>query len=85
MTQPWLDEPITVTLNSDGTPTQFIWKEQRHIIELVLKRWELETDWWRADGCIHRLYLAVITDRQLVCVIYHDHRRDVWRLLRLYD
>lgn len=85
MTQPWLDEAITVTLDDDGSPSCFMWRAQRHEIAQILKRWELDADWWRADGYVYRLYLAVLTDRKLLCVIYHDHLRAQWRLLRLYD
>jgi len=85
MTQPWLNEAIAVMLDDDGIPIQFVWREQRHGIARILQRWELETDWWRADGGIYRLYLAVLTDRKLLCVIYHDHLHAQWRLLRLYD
>lgn len=86
MTHPWFDgEPITIVVDDGGIPTEFVWQEQRHLVDKVLQKWELETDWWRAEGCIRRLYLAVFTDHRMVCVIYHDLLREEWRLLRLYD
>lgn len=100
MTQPWLNEAITVTLDEDGTPTHFVWCGQRHSVVKIIRRWELDTDWWRPDGAVYRLYLAVLTDRHLLCVICHDQSilriplwerdseenlHEQWRLLRLYD
>lgn len=85
MTLTWMDgEPIVVTLDAAGKPMHFIWEEQRHVVHQVVQRWELETEWWRPDP-IRRLYLAVFTDRKMLCVICHDLLRGEWRLIRLYD
>ena len=85
MTQLWkAGEPIVVTVDDSGTPTHFVWEEQRHTVYQILQQWELETDWWQSTS-IRRQCFAIFTDRKLFCVIYHDLLRSEWRLLRLYD
>ena len=50
MTQLWSNgEAILVTLDANGMPTQFIWEEQRYIVQQILQSWELETQWWRPE------------------------------------
>jgi hypothetical protein len=86
MTHLWIDEPIIVTVDDDGVPTQFIWQGKRHKVAKILKPpWELEIDWWRAEGGIHRLSLLVFTDRGMVCVIYLNQENGEWRFRRRYD
>ncbi len=86
MTHLWpTGQPITVTLDDRGSPTHFMWQEQRHVVAQIVQRWEIDLEWWRTEGRIWRDYLALITGDKLLCVIYYDRLQEEWRLLRLYD
>jgi hypothetical protein len=86
MTHLWIDEPITVSVNDKGEPTEFVWQGKRHLVKKLLKApWELGADWWRAGGGIERRYLLVFTDRGMICVIYQDQLGGEWRFRRRYD
>lgn len=86
MTQLWAaGQPIVVTLDGLGVPTEFVWQGQRHVIRQIVQRWQVDTEWWRGEGRIWRDYLALITADNLFCVIYHDRLLEEWRLIRLYD
>lgn len=86
MTHLWpTGQSITVFVDDDGIPTYFIWQEQRHAVSQIVQQWEMDLEWWRAEGRIWRKYLALITSDHLFCVIYYDRLCEEWRLLRLYD
>lgn len=86
MTTLWPEgHPIAVTLDPQGTPTAFVWQARRHAVAQIVQRWDVDNDWWRGDERIWRDYLALITQDNLLCVIYHDRLTDTWRLARLYD
>ena len=86
MTQLWsAGQPITVMVDTHGDPTAFVWQEQHHAVHRIVQRWQVDVEWWRAEGRIWRDYLALITGDKLFCVIYHDRLGEEWRLTRLYD
>ncbi len=74
-----------VTVDPLGKPLHFIWQEQLHTIQKIVQRWQVDVEWWRAEGRIWREYLALITTHNLFCVIYRDLLVDEWRLVRVYD
>ena len=86
MTQLWpAGQPIVVTVDGHGIPVEFVWQEQRHPIRAIVQQWQVDLEWWRAEGRIWRDYLALITSNNLFCVIYYDRLHEEWRLTRLYD
>ena len=86
MTQLWpAGQPITVAVDDHGLPLYFVWQEHQHTVRQIVQRWEIDAEWWRAEGRIWRNYLALITRDNLFCVIYYDRLLEAWRLIRLYD
>ena len=86
MTQLWpAGQAITVAVDQRGEPTYFVWQEQRHSIRRIVQRWQVDAEWWRAEGRVWRDYVALITGDNLFCVIYYDRLCEEWRLARLYD
>ena len=86
MTTLWpTGQPIAVTLDPRGLPAAFAWQEHRHRVARIVQQWEVEGDWWHADGPVRRAYLALITHDNLLCVLYFDHLQEEWRLARVYD
>ena len=78
-------QPITVTLDQQEPPTAFTWQGRKHRLARVQMHWVVDTDWWTAEGRVHRAYWAVTTVGGLFCVIYRDEASGAWTLERVYD
>jgi hypothetical protein len=86
MTRLWPQgQPIDVTTDSQGRPVRFGWQGRSHRLKQVQQRWQVDTDWWRAEGRVWREYQAVITTDGLLCVLYQDLLEQRWYLAKLYD
>lgn len=64
---------IQMEFDSEGRPVRFHWHRRLHRFLKVVQTWSVDTDWWTAEGRVHRDYFAVITMEDLFCVLYHDH------------
>ena len=78
-------EPIGVQRNGAGQPVSFTWRGRSHRLAQVQQRWQVDTDWWSADGRVRRDYWAVTTTSGLLCVIYQDLEGQGWFLAKVYD
>ena len=78
-------EPISVQTNTHDQPVRFTWHERVYRLARIHQRWEVDVDWWRAEGRVWRSYLAVTTTDGLLCVIYQDLEKQTWFLAKVYD
>lgn len=78
-------EPIGVQTNTNDQPVRFTWRERVYRLTQIHQRWEVNADWWRAEGRIWRSYFAVTTTDGLLCVIYQDLEKQTWFLAKVYD
>jgi cytolysin (calcineurin-like family phosphatase) len=84
MTRFWPEgEPISVLADETGTPVQFTWRGQTHVVQAVANRWRLDDAWWRAR--IWREYFKVTTRSGWMVIVFRDLQADAWYLQRLYD
>lgn len=72
-------------VDTQGVPVSFGWQGQAHAVERLVKRWEVETDWWSEEGESRRLFVTVITRTGMLCVLFFDFVTSEWRMSRLYD
>lgn len=82
------DPPIAIEIDTDswGRPTRFILQGQRHKLVQALQHWEVDVDWWKVEGRIHRAYWAVTTSSGLLCVVYQElEEPSSWFLAKIYD
>ena len=66
-------------------PTGFRWQGTAHHISTFLNCWRLHTRWWEPDQTVWREYLKVITDQEVLCLLYRDLASGDWFLARIYD
>ena len=86
MTRLWSEgELIRIETDSQGRPVRFFWHERLHRLRHIEQRWQVDTDWWDAEGRVYRDYYAVTTLDGLLCVFYLDHVTEAWYLGRIYD
>jgi hypothetical protein len=78
-------EPIVVQLNEHEQPARFTWRGRAYRPVRIHQQWEVDADWWRAEGRIWRSYLALTTSDGLLCVIYQDLEKNTWYLAKVYD
>lgn len=79
-----LDPPAPVAVEIvNGVPARLRVERRELLVELVLARWRLEADWWRAP--LSREYWKLWLSGDLVCEVYRDRLSDDWRLTRWYD
>ena len=78
-------EPIRMQVDGEGRPVIFYWQGRRHRLARIHQRWQIDTDWWRAEGRIWRAYFAVTTVTGIFCVIFQDLLLDKWFLAKIYD
>jgi hypothetical protein len=78
-------ESIRVQTDDCGRPHHFTWHDRTYILAQIQQRWQVDTDWWSAEGRIWREYLACTTTSGLLCVLYQDLLSESWFLARLYD
>lgn len=84
MTRLWPEgDPIKVLLSQEQNPEFFYWQGQQHQVLEIVKKWRIQTDWWRKP--IWRDYFKMITHSGLLVVVYHDLQTTTWYLQRLYD
>ena len=76
---------ILPNLDSAGRPIAFTWNGRKHRMRSTVQQWSIDTDWWAADGRVHRDYFALITMNQMLCVVYHDLLTGEWCISRIYD
>ena len=80
------DALIEVRTNSHGQPTAFEMDGHRSVVERTIQEWEVDTDWWAAEGHAWRRQYAVITcDEGVLCVLSHDVLSDAWQLEKVHD
>ena len=72
-------------MDSEERPVRFRWQGRLYRLQRVQQRWQVDSDWWSAEGRVWRDYLAVTTFEGIFCVIYYDHLRDGWFVGCMYD
>ncbi len=78
-------ELIRMQCDAHGRPLRFIWQERTYLLAQIQQRWQVDADWWSADGRVWRDYVAVTTTGELLCVLYQDLLTEQWFLSKLYD
>ena len=73
--------PVTVTLNSDGTPA-YVTGTWSGAVDPIA-RWKVETEWWHQP--VVRDYWKVVLNSNYLCELFHDLSRDEWFIERVYD
>jgi hypothetical protein len=81
----WPEGEAVHTWGDVDAPTGFVWQGISHSIDQVCNRWRVHTRWWQSGEVLWREYWKVITDRRVLCLLYHDLRNGGWFLARLYD
>lgn len=87
MTRLWQTgaQPIEAHLDEKERLTSFTWHGTMHPIRRVEQQWEIDTDWWTAEGRVWRHYYAVTTITKLLVVIYREMETGEWFVGRMYD
>ena len=87
MTRLWTEGlPLQVQTNGRDQPAAIQLNERRYVVERVVQQWEVDTDWWSAQGRAWRRHYAVLLrDAGLFCVLSYDVLAKEWRLERIYD
>lgn len=78
-------EPVAVLANAAAQPVRFTWQGRSHRVAQVQQHWQVDADWWRAEGRVKRAYHAVTTSSGLLCVLYQDQESGAWFLAKVYD
>ncbi len=76
---------IEMESDSAGRPVRFGWRGRTYRLQRVQQRWQVDSDWWSAEGRVWRDYMAVVTLEGLFCVIYYDYLDECWHMSRVYD
>ncbi len=85
MTRLWPEGEPVETWAEEGVPARFYWNGvPQHIIH-ICNRWRVHTRWWEPGHTIWREYWKVVTDKDLLCLLYQDLLSSTWLLARLYD
>ncbi len=74
---------VRVLVDDAGRPRAFLWRGRRHPVAAVVRRWRVDTGWWRHR--VWREYVTVVTATGLLAVLYQDLRTGAWYLARVYD
>lgn len=78
--------PIQVQFNTQGDLTHFTLHGRSHRLARLEQRWEVDTDWWKPSGRIHRKYFAVLCTDGLFCVLFEEMEgAGGWFLSKVYD
>lgn len=86
MTRLWSSgREITVETDAHGHVRSFTWQGRKWKIHQVYQRWQVDSDWWSAEGHAQREYLALTTTDGLLCVLYQDLLDERWYLAKMYD
>jgi hypothetical protein len=86
MTRLWAEgESLQVETDSQGNPVRFVWRGRRHRLQRIQQRWQVDSDWWSAEGRVWRDYWAVVTFDGLLCVIYQNLQDRAWYMAKEYD
>jgi hypothetical protein len=72
-------EPIAVTVASDGQPVAFTWREQSYRVR-VIGRWRLRTYWWDPKRATARTYYRVRTADHQIFELYQVGETGGWVL-----
>jgi hypothetical protein len=74
--------PIEMQLET-SRPKLFIWAGRKHRIRKIAREWRIDIGWWRFR--LWRDYYKVLTDSNLLVLIYQDLQDESWFLLQVYD
>lgn len=77
--------PLRVHPLPDGAPHSFVWHGVTHCVESVEDIREPLLDWWAPEAAVHRRYYLVITNRKLICELFHDLVTGQWHMSRTFD
>jgi hypothetical protein len=81
----WRDRPIRVKTNPLGLPCSLVWRRQVHHVTRIDNHWRVDEGWWKEEGHIGRDYWKLVTDSDLLVVIYYDLYRAGWYMYRECD
>jgi hypothetical protein len=81
------DPPLAIDMETDslGRPVRFALHGRRHKLARALEHWEVNVDWWKVEGRVHRQYWALTTTKGMLCVVYRDLEEGEWFLVKVYD
>lgn len=74
---------VPVHAGRKGHVHAFYWQGRWHPVRALVRRWRVDTGWWRHR--VWREYWLLITRTGLLAVIYQDLQTGRWYLLRVYD
>ena len=74
---------IEVQRGVQGEPVLFTWKGQAHEVDMLIRQWRVDVEWWQSR--VWRVYFKLSTQTGLLVVIYQDLITDLWFLQQLYD
>jgi hypothetical protein len=74
--------PIRMMARGD-LPAHFFWNNQAHHVLYISNRWRVQTGWWRF--AIQRTYFKLVTQSDLVVVVYRDETVSRWFLAQVFD
>ena len=80
-------EPVTVTLGTDGTPASFTWRGKLCTVKAVLSRWHLQDRWWDCKRRGNRYYYRLEVQEHMIFELYCDaaQRPPLWVLDVIHD
>ena len=76
-------ERVDLDADDDGIPLSFQWDGRKHTVVEVAERWRVDTEWWRVRQ--RREHFVIVTNTQLVLMIYCDLIRREWYVQRIFD
>ena len=82
------DPPLAIDMETDSLsrPVRFALHGRWHKLARAIERWEVDVDWWKVEGRVHRAYWAVTTTTGMLCVVYKELEGEGgWFLAKAYD
>ncbi len=74
---------IDVYADESGVPGSFTWRGRKHTVAKIIRRWQIDEQWWRERIC--REYFKLATNNRMLVIVYQDLVSSKWHLQRLFD
>ena len=74
---------IQVECTAQGEPVLFTWNGQTHPVDMLIRQWRVDQEWWQKR--LWRAYYRLSTQTGLLVILFQDLTTGEWFLQCLYD